>query len=1362
MHGGDNLEKEQAMAGEDIITLNIDGKDVQVGLGRTILEAARDAGFYIPGLCYYPGLKPLPQVIPDEACQLCVAEANGHIVLSCITLVSGGMVVKTKTPQVQELRRRKLLAILARQPADICLDKKECELREAIDYIGLGEIPVHVSRSLPPLEDNPFFVRDSSFCILCNRCLRVCDEIRGNGVIENAFPCYKACPAGIDVPRYVRLIARGRPSASLAVIRERVPFPAVLGRVCAAPCQKECRRGLDVDETIKIRILKRFAADNGDDSWRKQAKFLPSTGKNVVVVGAGPAGLTCAYYVAKLGHRVTVFEALPQPGGMMGVGIPAYRLPRDILADEIREIENAGVEIKLNTSVESLDSLFEQGYQAIFLAIGAHKEMKLGVEGEELSGVIGCVEFLRRFNLGERVQVGNKVGVIGGGNVAIDSARAALRLGAEKVTIFYRRTKSEMPAQLEEVEQALEEGVEIIFLVAPSRIFKDDGNLKLQLIRMKLGEPDSSGRRRPVPIKGSEFVAELDTLIAAIGEQPDVPAGLGVEVGRGNVVKVNQDLMTNREGVFAGGDCQSGPALVINAIAAGRQAAQSIDRYLGGKGDITEHLVPTEEAMEWLEEVPVGERLAAISHLAPQARVESLSEIEQATDWDTAVAEARRCLQCHAIAPLRGRTLREVGCEFCGACVDSCPTGALADLATRGIAKPDRVVTTICPYCGVGCQLKLEVKDEKIIASKPDPEGPANHGQACVKGRYGIAEFVHHTERLTTPLIKKNGELKQASWDEALELAATSLRKYAPEEVAFIASAKCTNEENYIMQKFARAVLGTNNIDHCARLCHAPTVAGLVQSFGSGAMTNSIEEIEDAACILAIGTNTTVSHPVIGLGVKKAAQNGARVIVANPREINLCRFADVWLRLRPGTDVALLMGMMRVIVDEGLLDSPFIEQRCQDFDVFKESLSDFGLDFVEHITGVPSRKIAEAARLYATKKPATILLYSMGITQHSHGTDNVLATANLAMLTGNVGKRCTGVDPLRGQNNVQGACDMGALPNVYPGYQTVADKGIREKFERAWGCSLSSVPGLSLVEIFDAAYRKEIKALYLVGENPALSDPDVQHIREALGRLELLIVQDIFLSETAEFAHIVLPAASFAEKDGTFTNTERRVQLVRKAIEPIGDSKPDWWVVCEAARRMGATGFDYSHPFDIMEEIRKLTPSYGGISCDRLGNEGLQWPCPSEDHPGTCILHTNTFVRGKGRFMPLKYTPPAEMPDADYPLVLSTGRSLYHFHTGTMTRKVAGLNIIEPEAAVEINPEDASRLGINQGDKVKISSRRGQVVVKAKVTDSFAPGVVFMTFHFAESAANILTNPKLDPVSKIPELKVAAVKVEKL
>jgi len=452
---------------------------------------------------------------------------------------------------------------------------------------------------------------------------------------------------------------------------------------------------------------------------------------------------------------------------------------------------------------------------------------------------------------------------------------------------------------------------------------------------------------------------------------------------------------------------------------------------------------------------------------------------------------------------------------------------------------------------------------------------------------------------------------------------------------------------------------------------------------------------------------------------------------------------------------------MRVIVDEELLDSAFIKNRCENFDAFKESLKNFDLDFVERITNVPRDRIVEAARIFATNSPATIL-YSMGITQHSHGTDNVMATANLAMLTGNIGKPSTGVNPLRGQNNVQGACDMGALPNVYPGYQAVSNPAIKEKFETAWGCGLPPSPGLTLVEMLEVAYQRKIKALYLIGENPVLSDPDSQHVREALSRLEFFVVQDIFSTETTEYAHVVLPGASFAEKDGTFTNTERRVQQVRKVIEPINDAKPDWWIICQVAQRLGAKGFDYSHPFDIMEEIRNLTPSYGGISYQRLQDGGLQWPCPIDDHPGTPILHTNIFVRGKGRFIPLKYIPPGEMPDEDYPLILTTGRSLYHFHTGTMTRKVAGLNIMVPEGVVEISPKDASQLCIAQGDKVKISSRRGEVIAKAKVTEALPSGVVFMTFHFAESAANILTNPKLDPVSKIPELKVSAVKVEKL
>jgi len=538
-------------------------------------------------------------------------------------------------------------------------------------------------------------------------------------------------------------------------------------------------------------------------------------------------------------------------------------------------------------------------------------------------------------------------------------------------------------------------------------------------------------------------------------------------------------------------------------------------------------------------------------------------------------------------------------------------------------------------------------------------------------------------------------------------------------------------------------------------------VAGLAASFGSGAMTNSISEIKDAACILAIGSNTSAGHPVIALEIKKAVRNGGRLIVANPREIELCRYADIWLRHLPGSDVALLMGMMRIILDEELAELNFISECCDNFDAFKESLKNFDLDFAEKATGVSRDTIVEAARLYATCKPATIV-YAMGITQHSHGTDNVLATANLAMLTGNIGKPSTGVNPLRGQNNVQGACDMGALPNVYTGYQRVDNPDIQKKFEIAWRSDLNPTPGLTLTEMLDAAFDDKIKAIYVMGENPILSDADANHTEKALKKLEFLVVQDFFLTETARLADVVLPAVSFAERDGTFTNTERRIQRVRKAIKPIGSSKPDWQIICKLAMGMGAQNFNFDHPSEVMGEIAMLTPSYGGVTYERLEECGLQWPCPTQDHPGTPILHVGRFVCGLGKLTPLQYKPPAELPDKEYPLILTTGRSPYHFHTGTMTRKVAGLNALDPDGVIEINQADASSLKIKDGEKVRVISRRGEVVARAKVTEKSPPKVVFMTFHFAEIATNILTNTALDPIAKIPEFKVCAVRVEKL
>jgi len=708
------------------------------------------------------------------------------------------------------------------------------------------------------------------------------------------------------------------------------------------------------------------------------------------------------------------------------------------------------------------------------------------------------------------------------------------------------------------------------------------------------------------------------------------------------------------------------------------------------------------------------------------------------------------------IATFGDKPMAESVCESCGECVERCPVGALS---LKSSLTPSREVKTTCVYCGVGCLMHVGVRGNTIVRVRADRDNIVNKGNMCVKGRFGY-NFVNHPDRLKTPLIRKNGELVPASWDEAITLIGQKFGIYKHDQFATLSSAKCTNEENYVIQKFTRVVMGTNNIDHCARLCHAPTVAGLAQSFGSGAMTNSIDEIIDSGCMFAIGTNTTAAHPVIALRMKEAVRKGAKLIVANPKEIDLCRFADIFLQHRPGTDVVLLMGMMRVIMDEGLEDEAFIAERCENYEAFKESLNDFDAAFVEATTGVPFNKIAEAARYFATIKPASIF-FAMGITQHTHGTDNVLATSNLALLTGNVGKYASGVNPLRGQNNVQGACDLGSLPNVYPGYQKVHIPEIIEKFESAWGASLDRNAGLTHTEIFDAVHDGKIKALYLVGENPVLSEANAHHTEEAIKLLDFFVSQDIFLTETGKYADVVLPAASFVEKDGTFTNSERRVQRVRKAIAAPGEALSDWEIPCMIAREMGASGFDFNSSSEIMDEIASLTPMYGGISYERIENGGLQWPCLSPDHAGTKFLHAERFAtaNGKGKFMPLAYRESAELPDDKYPLLLTTDRSLYHFHTGTMSRRVEGLEQLDGHEQLKINPADAKRFGLDDAQLVTVHSRRGKVNVVTEITDICNPGVVSMTFHFSESPTNVLTNNAIDPVAKIPETKVCAVRI---
>ena len=709
--------------------------------------------------------------------------------------------------------------------------------------------------------------------------------------------------------------------------------------------------------------------------------------------------------------------------------------------------------------------------------------------------------------------------------------------------------------------------------------------------------------------------------------------------------------------------------------------------------------------------------------------------------------------------------LEESPCVFCGNCVAVCPTGALQPRLSVGQGRrwEIRKVRTVCPYCGVGCTLDLEVRDEpggSRVVGVSGGDGATNRGMLCVKGRFGW-DFLHSPDRLTKPLIREGDGFREASWEEALELVAHRLgeirEKHGPDSLAALASARCTNEENYLLQKLVRAGWGTNNVDHCARLCHASSVVGLGMAYGSGAMTNSMADLEQATLFFVIGSNTSEGHPVLSLRVKKALARGAKLIVADPRRTELAERADIFLQHLPGTDVALLGTMMHVILAENLADEAFIAERTEGSEELRASLQTFTPEYGELVTGVPAELIVEAARAYATAERAAVL-YAMGITQHTTGTDNVLAVASLAAICGQVGREGTGVNPLRGQNNVQGACDMGGLPNVLPGYQSWRDPAVKERYQAAWGRPLPEDEGLTVVEMMQAAGKGRIRGMYIMGENPMLSDPDLGHVEEALRSLDFLVVQDIFLTETVRLAHVVLPAAAFAEKEGTFTNTERRVQRLHQAIAPPGEARPDWQIICEVATRMGCPMY-YQGPAQIMEEIASLVPSYGGMGYEYLGKDGKPWPCPRPDHPGTPILHRERFARGKARLFPLEFRPPAELPDEDYPLYLTTGRILFHYHTGSMTRRARGLQAIRPHPYVEIHPETAARLGVTDGQTVEVASRRGSIRLPALVTERTAPGVVFIPFHYAEAAANVLTNAALDPKAKIPEFKVCAVRL---
>lgn len=679
-----------------------------------------------------------------------------------------------------------------------------------------------------------------------------------------------------------------------------------------------------------------------------------------------------------------------------------------------------------------------------------------------------------------------------------------------------------------------------------------------------------------------------------------------------------------------------------------------------------------------------------------------------------------------------------------------------------------KYVPTICPYCGTGCGLNFVVKDDKIVGVEPYKRHPVNEGKVCPKGNFGY-EFINREDRLTTPLIKENGEFREASWDEALDLVANKLKEVSdedPNKVGFYACARSPNENIYITQKLARVACGTQNVDHCARICHGPTVAGLATTFGSGAMTNGFDSIKEADYIFCIGSNNMEAHPLFGRKLIQAQKNGAKLVVLDPRYTPTAKIADEYVQFKTGTDVALMNAMIKVIIDNDLQDDEFIKNRTKGFDELKETVQKYDLETVSEITHISPETIEELAIEYAKADKAAIV-YSLGITEHSHGADNVMSTANLAMLTGNIGRQGTGVNPLRGQNNVQGACDMGALPSDYVGYRKVADQETTDWFNEYYGTNLPAKPGLTLVEMMNAAHSGDLKVLYIHGEDPVLSDADIKHTKEALANLDMLIVQELFMTDTAQCADVVLPAAGWGEQEGTFTNGERRVQCLHKAQEPPEGAMLDWKIMEEIAVRMGVPRekFHYESAEEIFEEIRECAPIFAGMNHERLDTpEALHWPCPSVDDPCQPLMHKDKFAHpdGLGIFQALEHRGPVEVPDEEYPLLLTTTRVLFHYHAA-MTRRCKTLDNEVKTGFIEINTEDAKELGIINNEIVKASSRRGEIEIPARVTDDIKKGIVNIPMHFTECAANMLTNSdSFDPKCKMVELKACAIKVEKI
>jgi formate dehydrogenase major subunit len=713
--------------------------------------------------------------------------------------------------------------------------------------------------------------------------------------------------------------------------------------------------------------------------------------------------------------------------------------------------------------------------------------------------------------------------------------------------------------------------------------------------------------------------------------------------------------------------------------------------------------------------------------------------------------------------------LAEAKCASCGACAVECPVGAIIDKGTQSAGIPEKIIKTTCAYCAVGCGLDVHVRDDKVLRIEPSIDGSANRGHTCVKGRFAH-EYARAKDRLVSPMMRdESGELVDVSWDKALQFVADELTRirseFGPAGFAAISSSRCTNEDNYLAQKFTRTVMNTNSIDNCSRVCHSPSALGLGRSLGTGAGTNSFDDVEHTKCILLVGANPTEAHPVYGARIKQAVLGGAKLIVLDPRQTELARLADVHIQLNPGSNVAIVNAMQKILIEEGLIDRAFIDEYCEGEEELLAQVADVNIADYCDIGKVDEGLLREAVRLYAASGTAMVL-WGLGVTEGAHGTKTVHGLINLALLTGNIGRLGTGTNPIRGQNNVQGASDVGALPNVFSDYRLVTDPVARREHHAIWGVEPPDNKGLRIPDMFDEALAGTLKCMWITAEDVAQSDPNTEHVEAALRALDLLIVQEIFMTPTAELADVVFPGVTFLEKDGTFVNSDRRIQRIRQALEPLPGTLADSAIYQEVALRMGADLGLGTPPLasDVMDEIASLSPMWGGVSYERLEELGfLQWPCRDSDDPGTAIVHENgNFMRGKALLYPIPFAAPAELPCDEYPLFLTTGRQLFHYNVGTQTRRSGVVKLTEADRErVRIHPKDARRLGIDSGEVVDVVSRRGRVHVEAEISRATKPGTVFMTFHFPETRTNILLSSAADPETGCPEYKVSAVRIQK-